>query len=108
MSTEQSESAGAGLRLTLIFAGSVFAVAAILFVVASGLLTGYRDAQPPSASTLTEPALQPDPVTDLRVFQQTQEETLTSYGWVDKANNVVRLPIDRAMELVIEQGLPVR
>jgi len=31
---------------------------------------------------------------------------LQSYGWVDRSIGMVRMPIDRAMELVVEQGLP--
>ena len=33
---------------------------------------------------------------------------LGSYGWVDSDGGVVRMPIDRAVELVLERGLPVR
>jgi hypothetical protein len=39
-------------------------------------------------------------LTDLRAQQEKQA---TSYGWVDQKNGVVQLPIDRAMELVVEQ-----
>ncbi len=31
----------------------------------------------------------------------------TTYGWVDKDAGVVRLPIERAKQLLIERGLPV-
>ena len=33
---------------------------------------------------------------------------LNGYGWVDKANGVVHIPIERAMQLTLERGLPVR
>lgn len=36
-----------------------------------------------------------------------QDEMLGSYGWVDEKNGVVRIPIDRAMDLLAERGLPV-
>jgi hypothetical protein len=32
-----------------------------------------------------------------------EEKTLHSYGWVDKSAGVVRIPIDRAMELMVEK-----
>ncbi len=32
---------------------------------------------------------------------------LENYSWVDKSQGKVRIPIERAMELVAEQGLPV-
>jgi hypothetical protein len=31
---------------------------------------------------------------------------LQSYGWVDRSMGMVRIPIDQAMALVVEQGLP--
>ena len=37
-----------------------------------------------------------------------QRAVLTSYGWLDKANGVVHIPIDRAMALTLERGLPAR
>jgi hypothetical protein len=37
-----------------------------------------------------------------------QDKVLASYDWVDQKNGVVRIPIDRAMELLAQRGLPVR
>lgn len=37
-----------------------------------------------------------------------QDKTLASYDWVDQKNGVVRIPIDKAMELLAQRGLPVR
>ena len=34
-------------------------------------------------------------------------DKLTTYGWVDPDTDTVHIPIDRAMELLAEQGLPV-
>jgi hypothetical protein len=39
--------------------------------------------------------------------QAEDERVLGSYGWIDAQNGVVRIPIERAMELVLEHGLPV-
>ena len=33
---------------------------------------------------------------------------LDSYGWVDRAHGVVRVPVGRAVELVTQEGLPAR
>jgi len=33
---------------------------------------------------------------------------LSTYGWTDKNAGVVRIPIDRAMELQLERGFPTR
>jgi hypothetical protein len=54
------------------------------------------------------PALQVTPRRDLRQYLDTQDATLNSYGWVDQKAGVVRIPIDRAMDLLLQKGLPVR
>jgi hypothetical protein len=54
------------------------------------------------------PRLQFQPQVDLKNYREGQEEILRSYGWVDKQNGIVRIPIDRAMSLLLERGLPVR
>jgi hypothetical protein len=37
-----------------------------------------------------------------------EEKTLYSYGWVDEKAGTVRIPIERAMDLLAQRGLPVR
>ncbi|HSS43821.1 MAG TPA: hypothetical protein VLO07_00655 [Thermoanaerobaculia bacterium] len=56
--------------------------------------------------TPPEPRLEPDPRA-LRLKMLAEEDAvLTTYGWVDKKAGTVRIPIDRAMELLAERGLP--
>jgi hypothetical protein len=37
-----------------------------------------------------------------------EEKSLYSYGWVDEKAGIVRIPIERAMDLLVQRGLPVR
>jgi hypothetical protein len=39
----------------------------------------------------------------LNDLRETQAKQATTYGWVDQKTGVVRLPIDRAMELTAQQ-----
>jgi hypothetical protein len=55
-----------------------------------------------------EPRLQTDPREDLRVLRAREDAVLNSYGWVDKTAGVVRIPIDQAIKLTVQRGLPVR
>jgi len=55
-----------------------------------------------------EPRLQTDPRADLGALRDAEEHALTTYGWVDRKSGVVRIPIERAMKLTIERGLPSR
>jgi hypothetical protein len=54
------------------------------------------------------PQLQVNPGTDLNEFRAAEEARLDGYGWVDRQNGIIRIPIDRAMDLVAQRGLPVR
>jgi hypothetical protein len=67
------------------------------FPLAAGL-----EKEPPA------PRLQVQPFKDVYLLKQGQNERLESYGWVDKENGVVHIPIDRAMELTLQRGLPAR
>ena len=55
-----------------------------------------------------EPRLQTHPREDLRDLRTQEDETLSSYGWVDRNAGVVRIPIEAAMKLTLERGLPAR
>lgn len=37
-----------------------------------------------------------------------QNEKLNSYGWEDRSNGIVHIPIGRAMDLILQRGLPTR
>ena len=37
-----------------------------------------------------------------------EEQTLSTYGYIDEKAGTVRIPIDRAMDLIAQRGLPVR
>ncbi|MCU0232152.1 MAG: hypothetical protein MUC67_12400 [Acidobacteria bacterium] len=42
-----------------------------------------------------------EPNLDLKMVRAQQLELLNSYGWIDREKGVVRVPIDRAMEMVV-------
>ena len=54
------------------------------------------------------PNLQKQPFKDIYTLRQAETEKLTSYGWVDKDGGIARIPIDRAMELMLQKGFPAR
>jgi hypothetical protein len=55
-----------------------------------------------------EPRLQTNPREDLQDLRAQEDRILNSYGWIDKNTGVVRIPIDEAMKLVVQRGLPAR
>jgi len=55
-----------------------------------------------------EPRLQTTPELDLGAYLKEERRRVASYGWVDEAQGIVHLPIERSMELLLQQGLPAR
>lgn len=54
------------------------------------------------------PRLQVNPAGDLKAYQAEEDAILHGYGWADKSADVVRIPIERAMDLSLQRGFPVR
>lgn len=54
------------------------------------------------------PKLEEDERGQLNGILIDEEKMLYSYGWVDEKAGAVRIPIERAMELTVQRGLPVR
>lgn len=54
------------------------------------------------------PQLETDERSELNDESLREADTLSTYGWVDQNAGTVRIPIDRAMELLAQRGLPVR
>src|SRR6185503_12294415 len=71
-----------------------------------------RDTPPPplrDARVLPpEPRLEQNPALALGELRRREEEQLRGYGWIDREHGVVRIPIERAIKLVAERGLPTR
>jgi hypothetical protein len=55
-----------------------------------------------------EPQLETNERTELNTIRQHEEDTLSTYGYVDENAGTVRIPIDRAMDLLAQRGLPTR
>jgi hypothetical protein len=94
-------------------------VAAIVVHVAlAGLYKVFKHQHPsadaPSRIALSpqliapKPRLQVEPTKELDDYFAAENQKLNSYGWVDKTAGVVRIPIDRAMDLIAQRGLPTR
>jgi mono/diheme cytochrome c family protein len=101
--------------IVLVVAGMLVAAAAIylalggLFAFFAGRAARADASVPPLALTPElppAPRLQVAPAQDLAQLRATEQAQLSGYGWVDRDAGVVKIPIDRAMELVAQRGLP--
>jgi hypothetical protein len=53
------------------------------------------------------PRLQISPPAELQAFREREEAQLHSYGWINRTAGVARIPIERAMNLLVEKHLGV-
>jgi hypothetical protein len=113
------EESDVNIRAIFGFGGGLMAVAFVvllLIYVLFGFFDGRERLTGPAEYPLAaeankeppEPRLQTNPREDLAEMRAREDEILTTYGWVDKNAGVVRIPIEVAMKLVLERGLPAR
>lgn len=99
----------------LVIYGIALCVILVLALVGSGLFLHLLAAIQPEAvapAAVTRPVelppkprLETDPSRDLATMRQAEDTRLHSYGWVDRRAGTVRIPIDRAMDLLAAQQL---
>ncbi len=68
------------------------------------LSTDYKDYLKQS---FPAPQLEIDERGQLDKIRIDEAQTLSSYDWIDQKAGTVRIPIDRAMDLIAQRGLPV-
>ena len=87
-------------------------VAAALMWFASSFLRGLEEAKDPPRPVLPEareqparpgPLLQEYPLQEMQALRQAEQEALASYAWVDQAAGIATIPIERAMEMMVEK-----
>jgi hypothetical protein len=89
------------LAATIVLAGFMAAGAIVLI----GTMIG-RPLAPinPPPTQMPSPPLQSAPALDLRALRAEKHALLSQYAWIDRAHGVVRIPIERAMSLLVARG----
>ena len=113
------EESDINVRAVLGFAAGLAILAVVVYVLLALLFAYYtrEAAREPRMFPLSadqqrqlppEPRLQTNPQEDLRRLRAREDDTLRGYGWIDKNAGVARIPIEEAMKMVVQRGLPVR
>jgi hypothetical protein len=99
--------------------GIGLSVVLVISVVIASLIVHYKTIQHARQDTpiprlarereaMPEARLQVDAPNELRQLRAAEEAALNSYGWADKDAGIVKIPVDRAMEILAKKGLPAR
>lgn len=107
----------APIRPIVLTGAALAIVAAIVLAISIGLFRFFveRPAPAPANPMASEapqfpppPRIEVHPADELDQLRQQEDRTLTTYGWIDRNAGTVRIPIDRAIELQLQRGFPVR
>jgi hypothetical protein len=107
--------AGATVRAGLTILGVMFLTALVLVPMYRFLGRREKAEQEPAATVLkADPAAAPSSfprlVTSepavLAEFRAQEDAFLAGWGWVEKDQGIARMPIEEAMKIVAERGLP--
>ena len=111
--TRFHEPAGLSLKGLAI---SLSALVGMMIAAHLGVASMYRDmsASRPSPGAVAD--LDGDsqiqgwvhPADELNAVQGAARERLSGYGWIDQPRGVIRIPIERAMQLVVDEASPHR
>ena len=105
------------LRSIVLFGFGLTLVSLIVLAVMWAMGVVFKESEeakdrppPPMAEALDDPIppgprLQSTPPRDMDELRAQDHEALSTYGWIDPAAGVARIPIDRAMSIVAEKGL---
>lgn len=101
-------SRGYELRDTNVRSVIIFMVGLTLFLIVAQValwvtLKGLNGGNPETRAPLSMPPMADGEYLKLRSHE---DEVLGVSAWVDKSNGKVRIPVDRAIDLLSERGLP--
>jgi len=111
------ETSDANVRHLLIFGVGLSLVVIVGLIVSRAVFhyfVGHQGLGPPASpfenvrTIPPEPRLQVRAPMDLKQYKMAQDGILSSYGWVDQQAGVVRIPIERAIDISLQRGFPVR
>jgi len=99
-----------GFRFAMIFVTALILATVVVLLLLAWVYPWFAP-EPTRAAVAPrqlppEPRLQAVPAKDMQRFRENEQRVLTTYGWVDKSSGIVRVPIERAIEVVAEKGLP--
>jgi hypothetical protein len=113
------ERSDVSLRGIFLFTGILAASSVAILLLLGGLMALFarqerrlEQLRPPmftdESGQFPAPRLQGNPAVDTAEFLARARKTLNSYGWVDRKAGIARIPIDRAIEILAQKGLPER
>ena len=93
-------------RLALLIAAACLIALGMATAQYLAVNKGFLRRLPGTEERPAGPVLQAAPRQELEDLRRRQERALEGYGWSDRAKGLARVPIERAMELLLEEVRP--
>jgi hypothetical protein len=105
------------VRALFIVAFLLLSSCIVIFIVVALMMHYFKVHEPPVTAgqanipvtrsrDFPQPRLLIKPGASLAELRAAEDSDLNSYGWVNRTSGIARIPIDRAMQLLLERGLP--
>jgi hypothetical protein len=107
-----------GIRRIFSFGGALVVLVLVVMAALALVMGIFRKDESQLASNrprlfnVDDPGLYPAPNLqrsdeyEMKTCREEEKSALASYGWVDPKAGIARIPIDRAIEILAERGLP--
>ncbi len=89
----------------------------VVCLIVVGIFKAMQEAMPRDAPISSianpnrmppEPRLQAHPADEIQALRQHEDDVLNHYGWVDQKAGVVRIPVNKAMDIMAQRGFPTK
>jgi hypothetical protein len=107
------ETSEVSVRLIVVSLAFLAVATAIVFVLVVGIFRYFYTAYSTEETMKqTQPVIPPQPRIEVAPYEQLQQlrvkedHVLNTYAWVDQSTGTVRVPIDKAIDLLAAKGLP--
>ncbi len=99
------------VRLIVVSLAGLAVLTFFVFILVVGIFRYFYDTDK-TAESRRQGVIPPEPRIEVAPYEQIQQlrahedHVLNSYAWVDQQAGIVRVPIDRAIDLLAAKGLP--
>lgn len=114
--TSGHESREASIKLIVLSAAGLSIVVFVVFVLMVGMFDVLKSTENEQAHQVSplgpateippQPRIQEHPWEELQQLRAREQNTLTTYGWQNQKDGIVRIPIDRAIDIMAQKGFP--
>jgi hypothetical protein len=115
--TKGHEANSMQVRGLVFFAIALIGVTVLVFLIVALVMHDFRREEKQAESTalprfagdtgeFASPRIQANAAAELARMKKEDLERLSTFGWIDRAAGIAHIPVDRAIDILADKGLP--